>query len=87
MATHKSAEKRTRQSVKRNDRNRARRAKVLTMSKAVEAALAAKDVDGAKKAQRTAESTLARAVSKGTLHWKTAARKASRMAKRVKKAS
>lgn len=87
MATHKSAEKRTRQSVKRNERNRARRSQILTASKAVEAALASKDVEGAKVALREAESNLARTARKGTIHWKTAARKASRLSKRIKAAS
>lgn len=87
MANHKSAAKRARQSVKRNELNRARRAKVRTLTKAVEKAVAAKDVPVAKTALKTAESALARAAGAGTLHWKTAARKTSRLAKSVKAAS
>lgn len=87
MANHKSAAKRARQSVKRNELNRARRSKVRTLAKAVVTAAAAKDVDGAKKALVAAESGLARAAGRGTLHWKTAARKTSRLAKAVKKAA
>jgi len=87
MATHNSAEKRARQSVKRNALNRSRRAKVLTVSKEVTAAVVKKDVDGAKTAVRKAEATIARASQKGTIHWKTAARKISRLAKFAKTAS
>lgn len=84
MANHKSAEKRARQTLKRNSVNRARRSRIHTAVKAVETAVAAKDGDTAVKSQRKAESVLAKSVNKGTLHWKTAARKASRLAKRVK---
>ena len=87
MANHKSAAKRARQSVKRNELNRARRSKVRTLTKAVEGALAAKDAPKAKTALVNAESALARAAGRGTLHWKTAARKTSRLAKRVKAAA
>ena len=83
MATHKSAEKRARQTVKRNAINRVRRSRLATAVKAVDAAVAAKDVDAAVKAVRAAESALARNAGR-TLHWKTAARKTSRLAKRVK---
>jgi small subunit ribosomal protein S20 len=83
MATHKSAEKRARQTVKRNTINRVRRSRVATAVKAVDIAVAANDLEAAKKAQRAAESALAKSAGR-TLHWKTASRKASRLAKRVK---
>jgi len=85
MANHKSAAKRARQSVKRNELNRARRSKVRTLTKAVEKAVAAKDVPVATTAARVAEAGLARAARKGTVHPKTAARKTSRIARAVKK--
>jgi len=85
MANHKSAAKRARQSVKRNELNRARRSKVRTLTKGVEKAVSAKDVKEATLALRTAEAGLARAASRGTLHPKTASRKTSRLAKAVKK--
>lgn len=87
MANHKSAAKRARQSVKRNELNRARRSKVRSLAKDVEKAVAAKDVKAAKTAMISAESALARAAGRGTLHKKTAARKTSRLAKAVKKAA
>lgn len=85
MANHKSAAKRARQTVKRNELNRSRRAKVRTLTKAVEKAVAAKDAKTATTTLRTATSSLARAAGKGTLHKRTAARKTSRLAKAVKK--
>lgn len=87
MANHKSAAKRARQSVKRNELNRARRSKVRSLAKAVENAVAAKDLPTAKTSLKVAESALARAAGRGTMHWKTAARKTSRLAKRVKAAA
>lgn len=84
MATHKSSEKRARQTIHRNKVNRARRATIQTSVKAVDAAVAAKNVEAAVKAQRAAEAALARGAGAGTLHWKTASRKTSRLAKRVK---
>ncbi len=84
MATHKSAAKRARQSVKRNARNRSRRSSVRALAKAVETAVTNKTVEVATSAMRLAESALARAAGRKTLHWKTAARKTSRLAKRLK---
>ena len=84
MATHKSAEKRARQTIKRNTINRTRRSQISVLVKAVEEAVNSNDPVAAQKAQRAAESALARGAGRGTMHWKTAARKASRLAKRVK---
>jgi small subunit ribosomal protein S20 len=84
MATHKSAEKRARQSVKRNQINRARRSHIQNATKAAELALEGKDATAAATAVRGAESALARGAGRGTIHWKTAARKTSRLARRAK---
>ena len=84
MATHKSAEKRARQTIRRNETNRARRSHIQTLVKEVEAAVNANDPAAALKARIAAESALARGAGRGTMHWKTAARKASRLAMRVK---
>ena len=86
MANHKSAEKRARQTVKRNELNRSRRSAIRTAVKQVEAAAASGDVKTTATAMRAAESALARGASRGTMHWKTAARKTSRLAKRAKAA-
>ena len=45
------------------------------------------DREAAVVAHRKAEGALARGASRGTLHWKTAARRASRLSKRMKKAA
>ncbi len=85
MANHKSAKKRARQTVKRNEVNRSRRSTIRTLSKEAEVAAASGDVKVAITALRKAESALAKGAGK-TLHWKTAARKTSRLAKRAKAA-
>jgi len=84
MATHKSSEKRARQTIRRNAVNRARRSNIQTLVKAVETAVAANDPKAAKQALQSVESALARGAGSGLVHWKTAARKTSRLAKRVR---
>jgi small subunit ribosomal protein S20 len=86
MANHKSAQKRARQTIKRNELNRSRRSAIRTIVKEAETIAATGTHAEALTAQRTAESALARGASRGTLHWKTAARKTSRLAKRAKAA-
>ena len=84
MANHKSAKKRARQTIKRNETNRSRRASIRTLAKEAEVAAATGTPAVALAALRKAESALAKGAARGTLHWKTAARKASRLAKRAK---
>jgi small subunit ribosomal protein S20 len=86
MANHKSAKKRARQTVKRNALNRGRRSAIGTAVKAATAVIATGDKEAIVKTVRAAESALARGAARGTLHWKTAARKASRLAKKAKAA-
>ncbi|MFA4994481.1 MAG: 30S ribosomal protein S20 [Bdellovibrionales bacterium] len=86
MANHKSAKKRARQTVKRNETNRSRRSAIRTLAKEAEAAISTETPANALTARRKAESALAKGAAHGTLHWKTAARKASRLAKRAKAA-
>ncbi len=83
MASHPSAAKRARQNANRNVLNRARRSRVHTFATVVEKALTGGTIDQAKTALRTAESAIAKAVSQKILHWRTAARKTSRLAKKV----
>ena len=85
MANHKSAEKRVRQTEVRTERNRARKAKIKTLTKKVESAAAAKDKKSATTALTAANRALQSAATKGTLHKNTAARRASRLAKKVAK--
>ena len=86
MANHKSAEKRARQTLRRNALNRGRRSAIRTSVKQADEAIASGQTENVIKAQRAAESALARGAARGTLHWKTAARKTSRLARRVKAA-
>jgi small subunit ribosomal protein S20 len=80
MATHKSAEKRIRQAAKRTAINRARRSRVRTYVKKVEAAIATGDKEAARSAFGAAQPELHRAVSKGVFHKNTVSRKLSRLA-------
>jgi small subunit ribosomal protein S20 len=83
MATHKSAEKRIRQTAKRTAINRARKSRVRTFVKKVETAIAAGDQEAAHAALRLAQPELHRATTKGVLHKNTVARKLSRLAHRI----
>ena len=87
MANTKSAQKRARTSKVRRLINVARSSEVKTMSKKVLDALAANDVELAKQTLQVAEAKIARAGQKGVLKRNTAARKISRLAKRVAAAS
>jgi len=83
MATHKSAEKRLRQTAKRTAINRARKSRVRTFVKRVELAIAAGDQEAARSALRVAQPELHRAITKRVLHKNTVARKLSRLATRI----
>jgi small subunit ribosomal protein S20 len=83
MANHKSAEKRIRQTAKRTAINRARRSRVRTYVKKVEAAIATGDRAAAQSAFRLAQPELHRATTKGVLHKNTVSRKLSRLAARI----
>lgn len=83
MATHKSAEKRIRQTAQRTVINRARRSRVRTFVKKVEAAIETGDKEAAQSAFRLAQPELHRAITKGVLHKNTVSRKLSRLAARI----
>jgi len=83
MATHKSAEKRIRQTAERTAMNRSRMSRVRTFVKKVEAAIVSGDKEAAQSALRSAQPELHRAITKGVLHKNTVARKLSRLAVRV----
>ena len=84
MANHKSAKSRIVRNNKRAVINGARRSRVRTFVKKVEAAIAAGDKELAKTALTTAESELMRAVRKGVFKLNTASRKVSRLSHRIK---
>ena len=78
-----SAEKRARQSVKRNLRNRSVESGVKTVIKKVEAAVTSGNRDDAGKALLQAVRALNKAASKGVVHRNTASRNISRLTKKV----
>lgn len=84
MAQHKSAQKRIRQTERRNTVNRARRGRIKSFVKKVEAAIAGGDYNVAQEALKQAQPEIMRGVSKGVLKIATASRKVSRLAQRVK---
>ncbi|WP_440958524.1 30S ribosomal protein S20 [Oceanicaulis sp. LC35] len=84
MANTSSAKKMARKIERRTALNKARRTRMRTYVKKVDAAIATGDQDQARAALRTAESELMKAVSKGVIHKNTGARKVSRLSARVK---
>jgi small subunit ribosomal protein S20 len=79
MANHVSAEKRNRQRIVRTARNRALRTGIKSSLKKARAALESGDPALAKDSVGKATSVLARAVSKGVVHRKTASRTIGRI--------
>lgn len=83
MATHRSAEKRHRQSERRRARNVSTKSHVKTRIKALIATVDAKDAQGAGEKLLTATKAIDKAASKGIIHKKTASRKISRLTRKV----
>jgi small subunit ribosomal protein S20 len=83
MANTPQAKKRIRRNARRTDVNRARVSRIRTFVKQVEAAIEAGDQEQARAAMQKVQPELARGVSKGVVHKNTAARKISRLTKRV----
>jgi small subunit ribosomal protein S20 len=84
MANTLQAKKRVRRNTNREEINTARRSRIRTFVKKVELAVEAGNAEEAKVALKEAQPELMRGVTKGVLHKKTASRKVSRLAKRVK---
>ena len=82
MANHKSAVKRHRQSEDRRLRNRMVKTRVKNVTKQVRQAVAEK-ADDAPARLREAQAVIAGAAKKGVLHKRAAARRISRLARRV----
>ncbi|NLK07201.1 MAG: 30S ribosomal protein S20 [Firmicutes bacterium] len=87
MANIQSAKKRIRVTQRQTARNRAIRSKYRTAIKRFEAALAADDTAKAKELLQVAISEIDRAALKGVIHKNQAARRKSRLTKRLNKAS
>ncbi len=84
MANTKSAKKAVRQTIKRTERNKSRRTQLRSSVRKVEEAIAAGDKAAAQAALKDAEPVLARTAQRGIVHRKTASRKVSRLAKRIR---
>jgi small subunit ribosomal protein S20 len=83
MPKIKSAKKRVAIAIKRQALNASRKSSLKTAIKKVIDAIASSDFDSAKKLFVEAESVIARAKGKGVLHKNTAARKVSRLGKKL----
>ena len=83
MANTPQAKKRIRRNANRATINGARVSRIRTYIKAVETALAAGKKDDAVTALKKAQPEMARGVARGVMHKNTAARKFSRLTKRV----
>ncbi len=83
MANLKSSIKRHKQSLKARARNKAIRTRVKNVIKKVRLLVQQKEKEKALEALREANSVIDKAASKGVIHWRTAARKISRLSKLV----
>lgn len=83
MANTPQAKKRIRRNARRELINHSRVSRIRTFIKAVESALESGKKDDAAKALKAAQPELARGVARGVIHKNTAARKFSRLSKRV----
>ncbi len=84
MANTASARKRIRQNAVRTALNNARKSRMRTFIKKVEAAIASGDKSAAGAALREAQPEMQRAAGKGVIHHNTVARKLSRLSARIK---
>ena len=84
MANHKSAKTRINRNNKRSIINVARRSRVRTFVKKVNAAILENNKEAAKAALVVAESELMRAAQKGVLPKNTASRTVSRLSAKIK---
>ena len=85
MNKHPSAQKRHRQSVKRQARNTAIRSRVRTSVRRLREAIAAGNATEAAERLASATRVINKAATKGVLHRNTASRKISRLALAVRK--
>jgi len=83
MANTPQAKKRIRRNQRRTEINRTRVSRIRTFVKQVEAAIEAGDKDQAVAAMGRVQPELARGVAKGVFHKNTAARKFSRLTRRI----
>ena len=87
MANIRSQIKRNRQNEKRGERNKTVRTALKTSTKKVRTAVTGGDAEEAMARQREAARALDKAVAKGIVHKRTAARRKSRLAKAASSAA
>ncbi len=83
MAHTLSAQKRVRQTAKRRDRNRDRKRQVRLELKKIHAVIAGGDKTAAVAELQKAQEILDRVTTRGTIHPNTAARRKSKLAKKI----
>ena len=83
MANTPQARKRIRRNARRQTINKDRLSRIRTFLKRVETAIDSGDQEAARAALQTVQPELARGVSKGVVHRNMAARKMSRLTKRI----
>ncbi len=83
MANHKSALKRAGQNETRQMRNRISKTRMKNMVKKVKEAIEARSPQDAKAALLKAQSVIDKVAAKGVIHKNTAARKISRLTKKI----
>ncbi|GKT08431.1 30S ribosomal protein S20 [Desulforhabdus sp. TSK] len=83
MANHKSAVKRAKQSEARRLRNRMRKTRMKNVIKDVQEAISSNSTELVMERLRQAVSTIDRTAGKGVIHKNNAARKISRLTRRV----
>jgi small subunit ribosomal protein S20 len=85
VASHKSAIKRQKQALKKQEKNKSVKSMLKTLAKKVEQAVEAKIADSAKDALVKAMKAYDKAASAGIIHRTTASRKISRLSTKVGK--
>ena len=83
MANTPQAKKRIRRNAKRTDINHSRISRIRTFIRQVESAIEAGKKKDAAEALKMVQPEMARGVARGVIHRNTAARKISRLSKRV----
>jgi small subunit ribosomal protein S20 len=83
VPTSLSAKKRVRQNAKRRTINRARKSQVKTLTKQFETAITEGDVAAAGEQLKVVSRKLDKTAASSTMHKKTAARKKSRLARKL----
>jgi len=83
LANHKSALKRNKQNIVRQQRNRSERTRIKNVIKAVDEQITAGNQQEANKALLAAQSVIDKGAASGIIHKNKASRKLSRLARKI----